>query len=163
MPDSDDEERSIWSSKYGQEKPNSIERRMRRAPPVPAVPRTRTQAVLTALPVLMLLLGLSFYWSEQRSQRSGSPILSEQIRYAGQFDRITPSGDKTSGNHYLWLTEGENTRSVRLSYEQKALLRQASLVKGTSLELIAAPTVSGSTVLWLVEIHAGTVNLLQDG
>jgi len=70
----------------------------------------------------------------------------------GSFDRITPSGDKLSGKLQLWLTVDGNSRSVRLTGAQKVTLLDTDLAQGDSVEVQAAPTVSGSRVKWLVQL-----------
>ena len=154
MYEPDDDERSIWSSKYGQ-KPNKILERMNSAPAFPKVKRTRMQAVLTALPVLMLLVGLFYHWNKEKQQVQGSPIEASHQWLEGAYDRITPRTDKTGGKHYLWLRASERTRPIRITYEQKQWLLSENFSNGDSLTIKAAPTVEGSSVLWLIEVLAG--------
>jgi len=101
----DNNERSIFSSKFD-EKPNPSLDRYRNAPPVPKVKKTRTQAILTAAPVLMLLAGFGYYWYGERQQRQGVPIVSEQQEYVGAYDRLTPRGDKSGGSDQLRTKNG---------------------------------------------------------
>ena len=144
-------ERSVFSSKFEQ-KPNKIQERINNAPAFPKVKKTRTQAVLTALPVLMLLVGLFFHWNTERQQTAGTPITTEAQTLGGEFDRITPRDDKASGKHFIWLRTADRTRPIRITYEQKQELLAQSLSSGDKVQLHTAPTVSGSNVLWLIDL-----------
>jgi len=155
----DPDERSIWSSKFDVEgKPKR--RKGPPAPDVPKVPKTRIQSVLTALPVLMVLFAFGFYWHAERKQAQGQPIAAEQILLIGNFDRLTPSGEKQSGKHLLWLKVDGNSRSVRLTVSQKAALLDSELKEGDSVEVQAAPTVSESSVMWLMQLTHKKAELL---
>ncbi len=149
MNEPEREERSIWSSKFDKN-PDKIRDRINNAPPIPHVKKTRTQAVLTALPVLMLMAGLSFYWFGERQQTQSEPILEAQENWQGLFDRITPRDDKSTGKHFYWVRIGERTRPVRITYEQKVQLLKNAVDSGAPVELVVAPTVEGSNVMWLV-------------
>lgn len=151
MSDFDNKDRSVFSSKFDH-KPDSIQQRINNAPAIPKVKKTRIQAVLTALPVLMLMVGLFFHWRGEQQQTSGTPIHSESQALIGDFDRITPRGEKATGKHFIWLKTGERTRPIRISYEQKVTLLAGPLNKGDTVQLNAAPTVAGSNVLWLIDV-----------
>lgn len=150
MSEFDKNERSVFSSKFDT-KQDSIRERIDNAPPIPKVRKTRTQAILTALPILMLGAGLLFHWNGERKQKNGTPIISEQQNLQGEFDRITPRGEKASGKHFIWLRDGERTRPIRITYEQKMQLKDQLLNSGDSVQLNTAPTVPGSNVLWLID------------
>jgi hypothetical protein len=145
------EDRSIWSSKFDQPK-DKMRERMASGSPIPHVKKTRTQAVLTSLPVLMLIIGLAFHWFGENRQQQGVPIESEHQWLEGTFDRFTPRDNKATGKHYLWLATGERTRPLRISYEQKKMLLTANYEKGDAIEVKAAPTVEGSSTLWVIEV-----------
>ena len=149
MTEFDHNNRSVFSSKFEQ-KPNTIQERINNAPAFPKVKKTRIQALLTALPVLMLLVGLYFHWRGEREQVTGSPINASQQTLVGHFDRITPRGEKTTGKHFIWLRTEERTRPIRITYEQKQALLAKSYDEGDAVQLSAAPTVAGSNVLWLI-------------
>jgi len=124
MTEFDNDEPSVFSSKFDQ-KPNKIQERINNAPPIPRVKKTRIQAVLTALPILMLMVGLFFHWNGERRQTLGKPIAAEQQSLAGEFDRITPRGEKATAR---------------------------SINAGDSVVLNSAPTVAGSNVLWMMDL-----------
>ncbi len=149
----ENEERSIWSSKFDQPK-DKMRERMESGAPVPQVKKTRSQALITSLPVLMLIVGLAFHWWGESRQKQGVPIESEHQWLQGAFDRFTPRDDKASGKHYLWLTTEERTRPLRISYEQKKSLLNANYEKGDAIDVKAAPTVEGSSTLWVMEVLA---------
>jgi len=143
-------ERSVFSSKYDVSS-DKIRERINNAPPIPKVRKTRIQAVLTALPVLMLMAGLLYHWHAERQQTQSEPILSAQEHWQGLFDRITPrDDDKVTGKHFYWVTIGDRTRPVRITYEQKRQLQAETVSKGSPVDLTVAPTVEGSSVMWLV-------------
>lgn len=147
------DEESLWTSKYNRH-PNKMRERMNSGPAIPKVRKTRTQAVLTALPVLMLAAGILFNWYGERQQTHNSPIVTEQLVLNGKFDRLTPKGDKTGGKHYLWLQVADRTRPIRITYEQKRTLRASAYNPGTSMAVTAAPSVEGSKVLWFIKASA---------
>lgn len=151
MTESDKNERSVFSSKFNH-KPSKIQERINNAPDFPHVKKTRTQAVLTAAPILMLMVGLFFHWNAEKKQKSGTPITAEQQTLVGEFDRITPRGEKASGKHFIWLRTGERTRPIRITYTQKQELLAGPLSDGDSVQLNSAPTVADSKVLWLIDV-----------
>jgi len=151
MSDDQDDDRSIWSSRFN-DKPDRIQERIRNAPPVPKVKKTRTQAILTALPILMLIAGFAYTSYGERQQVNGSPIESAQVNLAGVFERITPKGEKQKGKHYLWLRVDDRTRPIRIHYPQKTDLLSQNYQPGDAVSVRAAPTVAESTILWLIEV-----------
>jgi len=108
--------------------------------------------------VLMLLVGFFFHWNGERKQTSGTPITAELQTLHGEFDRITPRGDKASGKHFIWLRTDERTRPIRITYQQKQELLASSLSAEDKIQLNGAPTVAGSKTLWLVDMKTDSTD-----
>jgi len=153
-PDPKSDERSVWSSRFTPET-DSIKQRIRNAPPVPRVRQTRTQAVLMALPFLMFGIGMGFHWYGEHQQQTGTVIVAEQVSLNGRYERITPSDQAHSTKSRLWVRVGDRSRAVRLKYEQRTQLQ--AVQAGDEVVIEAAPTVTGSSVLWLTQVtHNGS-------
>jgi len=150
MNEQEPPERSLFSSRYDK-KSDKIRERIDNAPPIPKVKKTRIQAVITALPVLMLMAGLLYHWHGERQQTQSEPLLAAKEIWVGEFDRITPRDDKIKGKHFYWVRIGERTRPIRMTYAQKNQLLAEAVPPGTSVNLTVAPTVEGSSTMWLVE------------
>lgn len=117
------------------------------------VKKNPVHSVLTTLPVIMLLLGLWFYFSGEKQQRSGEPILSEMITVSGAFSGMSEQSKKPSAQRIVWIKTPERLRGGRLNIDQYSLLQQ--LQKDQQVQLWLAPRVEGSTVLWVVKAQAG--------
>ena len=133
-------------------------------PPDPATigpPRKgRVQSILGALPVLMLVSGLYFYYSEERAQSRGAPLVAESVETGGTFERLSGASAGAKGRHYLWFDDGTRTRGVRIPPGAHAALEV--LEPGDVLELRLAPTVAGSRTLWAWRVERDGERLLDD-
>lgn len=115
-------------------------------------------SVLTALPVIMLVVALYFYYQGETEQSEGVPILSESQQLSGIFTGFSVVKSGSNGRHYLWIEDAGNTRGVRVQPEQVVQLQ--GLKKGTQTLLEAAPTVAGSRTLWAWRVQQGDAVLL---
>ena len=125
----------------------------------PRSSRSKIHSVLSALPLIMLIAGLWLYYSGERAQSYGSPILSESVAARGVFDGLSVVSSGGSGRHYLWFEDGTRKRGARIrSYQREAL---GSLRPGDDISLQLAPTVSGSSTLWAWRVERDGVRLID--
>ena len=109
--------------------------------------RNPVQSVITALPVLMLVAGLYIYFQKESQQTHGTPVMEEAIELSGLFTGLSA----TSGRHYLWVEQGENSRPVRIRAEQVDALE--GLDRGTAIDVTMAPSVAGSKTYWALSVE----------
>lgn len=103
-------------------------------------------SVLTALPVIMLIVGLYVYYQGESEQNQGAPIRAESQNVEGVFTGLSVVKSGQQGRHYLWIEEDGSTRGVRIRPDQVPLMQ--TLKRGMETELSIAPTVSGSKTYW---------------
>ena len=115
-------------------------------------------SILTALPVIMLVAGLYFYYKAENAQSEGVPIRAESASVEGRFNGFSVVKSGISDQHFLWLETGERVRGIRL--EQGLVHELSMLTKGDQLQLDIAPTVTGSRTQWLFRLVRGGELLL---
>ena len=118
------------------------------APEDAYVPKDRNpiHSVLTALPILMLVVGLYFYYQAESEQSQGAPIRVESVEAEGVFTGLSVVNSGSQGRHYLWFEQDGRARGVRVQPRQAQEL--GALTRGESIKLRMAPSVSGSTTYW---------------
>lgn len=118
------------------------------APEDAYVPKEKNpiHSILTALPVIMLIVGLYVYYKGESAQNDGVPIHSESQDIAGIFTGLSVVKSGSQGRHYLWIEEGGSTRGVRFRPDQVELMQE--LERGDEIQLSIAPTVAGSSTYW---------------
>lgn len=116
-------------------------------------------SILTALPVIMLVVALYFYYQGETEQNEGIPILAESQQLGGIFTGFSVVNSGSTGRHYLWVDTDGETRGVRVRAEQ--LLALDSLERGVDILLEIAPTVSGSRTLWAWKVQQGDKVFLE--
>lgn len=121
--------------------------------------KSRIHSVLTALPVLMLMIALWFYYSGEKAQTSGALILQEAQVLEGLFEGLSVVKGAGEGKHYLWLQAPERKRGARIRPEHTPAL--AELNKGDAVSVSMAPTVSGSKTLWVYKVSSNGKLLLD--
>lgn len=116
--------------------------------------KNRIHSVLTALPALMLMIGLYYYYQSERAQLNGPLIIEEAVTLAGEYNGMSELRSGGEGQHFLWLDTSARRRGVRVTGEQSWRLKQLEnpLNAGDVLSVTIAPTVSGSKTLWVVEV-----------
>ena len=112
--------------------------------------KNKIHSILTALPVLMLMIGLYVYFKAEREQNAGLPLVSELVSIQGEYGGVSTASSGGNGQHFLWLLQGDDRSGLRVTADQLALLKQ--LKKGVALTVEAAPTVAGSKVLWAYSV-----------
>lgn len=120
--------------------------------------KNRIHSVLVALPVLMLIIGLFVYFRGESAQINGAPILSELVSREGQFKSVSEVSGIGKSRYYLWYTDSDRSRGVRISHSQQLVLNDLTL--GDELMVEAAPTVEGSNTLWAYKVIHGGVELV---
>ena len=108
--------------------------------------RNPLHAIITALPVIMLVVGLFFYFRAEDKQMQGLPMLEKSIEASGIFTGVST----TSGRHYLWVEVEGTAKGVRFKPPQLPLLEP--LVRGESIDIRMAPSVENSTTYWALHI-----------
>jgi len=109
----------------------------------------------------MLATGLYFHYRGESAQSHGAPILAESVERQASFEGLSIVRSGGQGRHYLWFedTEGEpHGARIRPGWRDSL----GSLAPGDEIRLRLAPTVSGSSTLWVWRVeHDGAV-LLDD-
>jgi len=105
--------------------------------------RNPVHAILTALPILMLVAGLYIYYRGESRQSHSAPILAESVETSGTFTGLSA----TSGRHYLWLENDGVAKGVRIRTEQVPQLE--TLVRDMPVKLKIAPSVHESSTYWV--------------
>lgn len=118
--------------------------------PTTPVKKNPIHSVITALPVIMLVAGLWFYYSGEKKQRGGEPVLSEMMVVDGVFSGISEQNAKPAAQRILWIQTPDRLRGGRLDLAQYKQLQ--SLEKNQSLKSWMAPRVQGSTTLWVLKV-----------
>ena len=121
--------------------------------PATVVRKNPIHSVLTALPVIMLVCGLWFYFAGEKKQRTGEPVLSEMIIVSGEFSGMSEQSKKPNAQRIVWVKTPERLRGGRVDQHQYGLLRD--LQKDQQVQLWLAPRVAGSSLLWVIKAQAG--------
>jgi hypothetical protein len=131
------------------------------APEDAYVPKNRNpiHSILTALPVIMLVVGLYVYYQGESEQSHGAPIRAESVDATGIFTGLSVVNSGGEGRHYLWFEQEGKARGVRVQPAQARLLE--TLNRGEPIRLRIAPTVAGSTTFWAWYIEQGDIVLLD--
>lgn len=134
------------SSENGHQNPNAAVNQ-------PVVKKNPIQSVLTALPVIMLVAGLWFYYAGEKKQRGGEPLLAEMQRVSGVFSGMSEQSKKSAAQRIIWVkSSGGRLRGGRVDHQQFKILQQ--LEKDQSVQLWMAPRVAGSNTLWVLKVEA---------
>ena len=120
--------------------------------------KNRVHSVLTALPFLMLIIGLVFYFRGESAQNNGTLILDQSIELVGDFKGLSKVSGIGTTKHFLWLVTSNGERGVRIKPMQTQLVQELQV--GDSVQLDAAPTVEGSKTMWIYSLTHNSVELL---
>jgi len=114
------------------------------------------ESVLTALPLLMVIIGVGFYYYNERKQSGGDLYLEQTQHHIGDYVGLSQQGKSVKAQRILWFeTADKKQRGARVNYQQAQRLlelQEDKLQKGVAIELWAAPRVAGSAVLWLYRL-----------
>lgn len=129
------------------------------------VRRNTIHSVLTALPIVMLLVGLWIAHRDESAQTDGTPLRAESTQLSGVYEGVSLIKTSGSAKHYLWLEvpKADTTvlRGFRVS-EQQARLARENLTLQRSILVDAAPTVQGSDTYWLWRLSVDGEVLIDD-
>ncbi|MEE9319263.1 MAG: hypothetical protein V3U76_02345 [Granulosicoccus sp.] len=137
--------------------------RMPTLPPLDGNNRPRKNAIhsiLTALPILMLLAGLYFYYRNESAQADNAPIRAESVTLTGSFSGMSKVKSGGAGQYFLWIDTDSRSRGARLRSSQFEALQ--SLQQGDAIKVYMAPSVARSTTFWLWRLEHGGVLLIDD-
>lgn len=96
----------------------------------------------------MVMAGLFFHFSKQRTELRAAPIMEEAVIVEGVFERVISYGKKEDKKYFLEITIDEKSKNIHLpatSVEQVQALQS-----GQNLTVVVAPKTSGSPSLWFV-------------
>ncbi|MDO6462330.1 hypothetical protein Q4485_16590 [Granulosicoccaceae sp. 1_MG-2023] len=108
----------------------------------------RIYSILTALPAMMLIIGLLIYYRGQGAQEHGEPVMDEAQAIHGTFKGLSATNPHRGEGLYLWITTPERDRGIRITGDQADALMHYS--EGEAIAVTAAPHIAGSRTLWLV-------------
>ncbi|ASJ70469.1 hypothetical protein [Granulosicoccus antarcticus] len=130
-------------------------------PDVTYVPKQRNpiHSILTALPVIMLIVGLYIHFQSESEQSHSAPIRAESMDAEGVFTGLSVVKSGSTGRHYLWFEEAGKARGARVQPSQAQALE--SLVRGEMIQLSMAPSVSGSNTHWVWHVEQDGVVFLD--
>lgn len=110
-----------------------------------------------ALPPLMFMIGIGFYYHGESKQRKGSPVLEESRDFEAIVDGLSVINSVSGKNakHYFWFDVEGDRRGARVSQEASVALEQ--LESGDPVTVSLAPMVAGSKKLWAYRVqHEGS-------
>ena len=112
--------------------------------------KDKIHSVLTALPFIMLLIGLIFWYRQESAQQSGAHVVAESVGFVGEFNGVSTARSAGGEQFFIWLMQDGNPKTLRITSEQYIEYEKQSV--GDAVAITAAPTVSGSSTLWVVDI-----------
>ena len=112
--------------------------------------KDKIHSVITALPIIMLLIGLAFWYQKENAQQSGLTLLAESAELVGEFNGVSTAQSAGGGQFFLWLMQDGKPKTLRITSEQYDEYRKQEV--GDAVVITAAPTVSGSSTLWVVGV-----------
>ena len=126
------------------------------------IQKDKIQSVLTALPLLMLIIGVSYYYYSEGKQSEGVIIMEESRRVSGTVDGISKIKALTGngGKFFFWFESAGEKRGARVSEENADILKQ--LQSGDPVDVWLAPTVAGSKTMWAYQVQHNGLDLLTE-
>ncbi len=118
--------------------------------------KDKIHSVVTALPVIMLVAGLIYWYANGKNQRMMPPIQAEAVTLAGTFDGVAKEGNAGKEKYYFSLLQEGEPKSLRITSAQHEAFVDGA--KGSAIEVIAAPTVSGASTLWVMSVEPKAVD-----
>lgn len=111
-------------------------------------------SLITALPLIMLVAGLYYYYHAESAQTNSTPIEAESREIIASFAGLS----QTRGRHYLWVELDGASKGIRVKEQQVSRLE--AMTRGESVIVQMAPSITGSTTLWALRVEqAGRVFL----
>ena len=119
--------------------------------------RNPVHSIITALPIIMLVAGLSLYFYNESQQTRQSPIASESVDVSGIFTGLS----HTSSRDYLWVEIDGVAKGIRVPSESVKTLE--SLERGSVIDVSMAPRISQSKTYWAWRISQSDEVILDAG
>ncbi len=115
------------------------------------MPPNRLYSILTALPAMMLIAGLIYYFNIESRQAKGKIIEKQSQLINGSFKGLSGLNANNSSQYYLWINTPKRVRGIRIKTGQVALLNPFR--EGQPISILAAPRIDGSKTLWLYKVQ----------
>lgn len=130
--------------------------------PETGVRKSRIHSVLTALPLLMVIIGVSYHFSQEKQQRESQLLLDESIQMSGIVEGLSELQPLTGnqGKHFFWFESEGSKRGGRVTQANSLLL--GGLPAGDPVDVWLAPTVPGSRTKWVYQVRHQGVDLLPE-
>jgi len=124
------------------------------------IQKDKIQSVLTALPLLMLIIGVSYYYYSEGKQSDGVMIMAESRQVTGSVEGISKikALTGTGGKFFFWFETAGEKRGARVSQENAEILKE--LQTGDLVNIWLAPTVAGSKTMWAYQVQHEGLDLL---
>lgn len=116
------------------------------------VKKNPIHSLVTTLPVIMLLVGLWFYYSGEKKQRGGEPVMTELITVSGIYTGSSEQNSNPGAQRLLWIKTADRLRGGRLDLAQFKALEV--LEKESDIRVWLAPRIAGSATLWVLKVVA---------
>ena len=128
--------------------------------PTPIVRKKKIHSELTALPLLMVIIGVIYYTLGEKRQAESELVMSESSQHDVVVDGLSvlKSVSGKGGKYYFWFQLDGDKRGARVSEADSEYLEH--LTTGQQVIVSIAPTVPGSHVKWLYQVHHEGVDLL---
>lgn len=127
--------------------------------PISSPKKNPIHSIVTTLPVIMLMVGLWFYYSGEKKQRGGEPVMAELVSVTGVFSGTSEQNTNPGAQRILWIKTVDRLRGGRLDLNQYKLLQ--SLKKDQMLEVWMAPRVRGSNTLWVLKVMSDEQTIID--
>jgi hypothetical protein len=107
----------------------------------------------------MLLAGLGYYYHSENRQQTGALILDQSVSIEGRYQGTSAQSSRRNAQRILWLRSLSGLRGYRVSADQLPALEQ--LEEDTVINIVAAPRVADSKVLWVYRLSTAQGELLS--
>jgi len=124
------------------------------------IQKDKIQSVLTALPLLMLIIGVSYYYYSEGKQSDGAMIMEESRQVTASVEGISKikALTGTGGKFFFWFETAGEKRGARVSQENAEILKELQI--GDLVDIWLAPTVAGSKTMWAYQVQHEGLDLL---
>ena len=126
----------------------------------PVGKKNKIHSILTALPLLMVIIGVTYYTLGEKRQAESELVMTESSQHDVVVDGLSVLKSVTGkgGKYYFWFLLDGDKRGARVSEADSEYLEH--LTTGQQVVVSLAPTVPGSHIKWLYQVHHEGVDLL---
>ncbi len=126
----------------------------------PIAEKNKIHSILTALPLLMVIIGVAYYMHGEKRQAESELVMSESSQHDVVVDGLSvlKSVSGKGGKYYFWFQLDGDKRGARVSEADSEYLEH--LTTGQQVIVSLAPTVPGSHIKWLYQVRHEGVDLL---